>query len=441
MKAVASDFAEFMAMGWLDTPVNAVPGPNRERHLERCRRLSQAFPGRYLLIPAGEKTIRSNDEPFRFRCSSNFAYLLGPGEPGSLLVLQPNSGGHDLVLFVHPHNRGTPAFYSDYVHGELWVGRHRGVDESRIYYGIDDCRPVRELADYLESIPGCDVLHADEQGELATYLSEMRLIKDDYEIGELRKCCEITKRAFEDVVRILPQAKSEREIEAAFWRRARIEANDIGYLTVAAAGHHASTLHWSHNTGAIRNGDVLLLDAGVEADSLYTADVTRTLPVSGKFSGEQRLVYQLVYAAQRTALAHVRPGNDFLEPNRAAMRVMAQGLIDLGILTCSLDEALDPETMYYRRYTLHNVSHMLGLDVHDCAKARTENYRLGKMEAGMCFTIEPGLYFQPNDATVPERFRGVGVRIEDDVVVTPNGCENLSAAIPSAPDDVEAWIG
>jgi len=268
----------------------------------------------------------------------------------------------------------------------------------------------------------------------------MRLLKDATEIAELRKCCEISKRGFEDVIRLFPDVRSEREIEAAFWRRARIEANDVGYLTIAAAGVHACTLHWNHNHGTVQRGDLLLLDAGVEVESLYTADITRTLPISGRFSPEQRAVYELVYEAQKAAFAQVKPGNDFLDPSAAAMKVLAQGLIDLRILKASLDEALDENAQFYKRYTLHGVSHMLGLDVHDCAHARSENYRYGKLKSGMALTVEPGLYFQPDDATVPERFRGIGVRIEDDVVVTESGCDNLSAILPSAPAEVEAWI-
>jgi Xaa-Pro aminopeptidase len=434
---------EFMSTGWLETPMSVSADPHRDDRREHRRRLSQAYPGTYLVIPAGEEKVRANDTNFRFRASSDFAYLVGAGEPGALLVMEPREdGGHDSVLFVPPHNRGKAEFFTDRVYGELWVGRHRGVDESQLFYGVDRCRPIQEIPAYLDDlrIRGCKVLNVDEDSDLAVHLGEMRLLKDAYEVAELRKCCEITKRAFEDVIRLLPHARSEREVEAAFWSRARIEANDVGYLTIAAAGQHACTLHWSHNSGAMRNGDLLLLDAGVEADSLYTADITRTLPISGTFSAEQRVVYELVYESQKAAFEQVKPGNDFLEPNRAAMKVLAQGLIDLGILKCSLDEALDPQTMYYRRYTLHNVSHMLGLDVHDCAKARAENYRYGKLQPGMALTVEPGLYFQPDDGTVPERFRGIGVRIEDDVVVTPGGCENLSAMLPSAPDAVEAWI-
>jgi Xaa-Pro aminopeptidase len=185
---------------------------------------------------------------------------------------------------------------------------------------------------------------------------------------------------------------------------------------------------------------LLLLDAGVECDSLYTADITRTLPISGRYSPEQRAVYDLVWEAQRVGIDAVAPGVDFLEPNRRAMRVLAEGLIDLGILNCSLDEALDPEKQYYRRYTLHNVSHMLGLDVHDCAQARAEYYRYGALREGMVLTVEPGLYFQPDDATVPDRFRGIGVRIEDDIAVTAGGRENLSAILPSKSDAVERWV-
>ena len=194
-------------------------------------------------------------------------------------------------------------------------------------------------------------------------------------------------------------------------------------MTIAASGHNACTLHWNRNDGAVDKNALLLLDAGVECDSLYTADITRTLPLSGRYSRAQRAVYDIVYEAQRIGIDAVAAGNDFLEPNRRAMRVLAKGLIDLGVLTCSLDEALEPENQYYRRYTLHNVSHMLGIDVHDCAHARAENYRYGTLREGMVLTVEPGLYFQPDDETVPAELRGIGVRIEDDVVVTSGGRE------------------
>ncbi len=448
---------DFMSRDWIDVPTGASAHPQLTRLQSRRDELSRSFRGEYLVIPAGQEHARANDTNFRFRPSSDFAYLMGDGEPGALLVMQPDGASHRTMLFVPAHNRGQAEFFTDRAHGELWVGRHRGVEESQIYYGVDRALPLQQAASYLSEIRDAgypvrvvrghnrtfdDALPKQEaDSEFATHLSEMRLVKDDYELSELRKACEITKRGFEDVIALFPRVKSEREIEAAFWRRARLEANDVGYLTIAAAGHHACTLHWTKNHGSIQPNALLLLDAGVECDSLYTADVTRTLPVSGRFSSEQRAIYDLVWEAQRVAIDAVAPNVDFLEPNRRAMRVLTEGLIDLGILQASLDEALDPQNQYYRRYTLHNVSHMLGLDVHDCALARAEQYRYGKLQAGMVLTVEPGLYFQPDDATVPDRFRGIGVRIEDDIAVTPSGRENLSSILPSKSDAVERWIG
>jgi Xaa-Pro aminopeptidase len=431
-----------MATGWAERPLGAAKHPQAARIRQRREELSRAYPGTYLVVPAGEEQVRANDTFFRFRPSSDFAYLVGGGEPGATLVLEPNGSGHKSLLFARAHNRGQAEFFTDRLHGELWVGRHRGVDESQLYFGVDACRPIPAAAAYFEDLrrAGARVLRSDEDHELAERLAEMRLVKDDYELAELRKACELTKRGFEDAIRAMRRATSEREIEAAFWSRARIEANDVGYLTIAAAGEHACTLHWNRNDGSLRPDSLLLLDAGVECDSLYTADVTRTLPVGGRFSGEQRAIYELVWDAQRAGIEAVAPGNDFLEPNRRAMRVLAAGLIELGILRASLDEALDPQRQFYRRYSLHNVSHMLGIDVHDCAKARAAEYRQGQLREGMVLTVEPGLYFQPDDETVPERFRGIGVRIEDDVAVTATGCENFSAILPSAADEVEAWI-
>ncbi|MGC1380564.1 MAG: aminopeptidase P family protein [Candidatus Baltobacteraceae bacterium] len=447
---------DFMATGWIDRPPALAAHSEAHRFRERREALSRAYPGTYLIVPAGRERVRANDTFFRFRPSSDFAYLMGGGEPGGLLALEPHGQGHRSVLFVPEHNRGKAEFFTDRVYGELWVGRHRGVDESNAFYGVDECRPLQAMPAYLEELRGAGYARrllrghdetidelferADGDDELAEHCSEARLIKDEYELEELRKACAISKRGFEDAIVAMRGAKSEREIEAAFWSRARIDANDTGYLTIAAAAEHACTLHWTRNDGTLRAGDLLLLDAGVECDSLYTADITRTLPVSGRFSPEQRSIYELVWEAQRAGIEAAVSGNDFLEPNRSAMRVLAAGLIDLGILRVSLDEALDPERPFHRRYTLHGVSHMLGLDVHDCANARTQEYRYGTLREGMVLTVEPGLYFQPDDSTVPERFRGIGVRIEDDVAITGGAAEVLSASLPSRAGEVENWI-
>jgi len=434
-------------------------------NFERRRNaLSKLFPGEFLLIPTGHLKVRANDTHYSFRASSDFYYLTGNTEPDCVLALVPEaSGKHRAVLFVEPNPGKTDAtFFTDRVKGELWEGARLGVPESRAKYGIADTRSLVELEEFVKSSIRAsnsrvrmvrqysalleDWMARDSAEQLnldyglTTVLSEMRLIKDDEEIVELAAVVRSTKLGFEDVIRRLKTAKTERELEGVFFTRARMEGNDVGYGSIVASGAHGCTLHWKKNDGNLRKGDLLLLDAGIEGNSLYTADITRTLPISGKFSPAQKTIYELVLAAQRAALKAVRPGNDFMEPNREAMKVLARGLEKLGILPMSAEEALKDENQFYKRYSLHNVSHMLGLDVHDCAAARAENYKYGKLEAGMVLTVEPGLYFQVDDLTVPAKYRGIGIRIEDDVVVTQKGHRNLSAGIPTEVKQVEAWM-
>jgi Xaa-Pro aminopeptidase len=454
----------FMLKDWKKpAPTRAAPVRNVANFRKRREALCAKFAGELLLIPTGHLKVRANDEFYNFRPSSDFFYLTGNLEPDCVLALVPEaSGKHRAVLFVEPNPGKTDAsFFTDRVKGELWQGARLGVPGSRSRYGIDDTRPLAELESFvlgavalargvrvlrqhsalLEDFVG---IRTPEQlrkdAALATVLSETRLIKDKEEIAELAAVVRSTQRGFEDVIRRLKTAKSERELEGVFYTRARMEGNDVGYGSVVASGEHACTLHWRKNDGKIRKGDLLLLDAGIEGNSLYTADITRTFPISGKFTREQKQIYELVLSAQKAAFKAVKPGNDFMEPNRAAMRVLAKGLESLGILQVPAEEALRDENQFYKRYSLHNVSHMLGLEVHDCAQARAEAYKYGKLEPGMVLTVEPGLYFQVDDLTVPARFRGIGIRIEDDVVVTERGCRNLSASIPKEAKEVEAWM-
>jgi len=232
----------------------------------------------------------------------------------------------------------------------------------------------------------------------------------------------------------------ERWIEGTFWRRARAEGNDVGYTSIAATGPHATTLHWIENDGPVVDGTLMLLDMGVENRRLYTADVTRTFPVNGEFTPRQRELYQLVLDAQHAGIAALRPGEEFSAGHKAAMEVIVHGLEAMELLPVSAEEALDPESMIYRRWTLHGVSHMLGMDVHDCAAARNEKYTKGTVETGYVLTVEPGLYFQAEDETVPEDLRGIGIRIEDDILITQDGTENLSGAMPRELDEVQAWM-
>src|SRR5690606_9854389 len=207
--------------------------------------------------------------------------------------------------------------------------------------------------------------------------------------------------------------------------------------SICAGGSHATTLHWIDNTGPIEPGKLVLLDMGVEGRNLYTADVTRTLPVDGRFTPLQRDLYDLVLTAQQAGIDAVRPGVAFLAAHHAAMEVLAHGLCDLGLLPVSAEEALDPESKLYARWTLHGTSHMLGMDVHDCAQAAPDAYAKGTLAEGMVLTVEPGLYFQHDDLLVPEELRGIGIRIEDDILVTGDGPKNLSEALPRSPDAVE----
>jgi Xaa-Pro aminopeptidase len=451
---------DFMVSEWRPRSAE-LPQPidHHEAFAARRRALSSLFPAETLVIPTGHEKVRSNDQSYRFRPSSDFYYLTGNVEPDGVLVLQPQEGGgHRDILFVEPNpGRSDATFFTDRVKGELWVGARLGVPESRARFAVDETRSLADLPGFITSLrDGAtrpwrvvrgfshkidDVLPEHERDkQLAVTLAEMRLVKDAVEIRELEAVIDSTHRGFEDVIRTLRKAKSEREVEGIFNLRARVEGNDVGYGTIAAAGSHACILHWTRNDGALKKKDLLLLDAGVEGNSLYTADITRTLPISGTFSKAQRTIYKLVHKAQRAAMKEVKPGNDFMEPNRTAMRVLAEGLEKLGILKTTAAEALKEEHQFYKRYSLHNVSHMLGLDVHDCAKARQETYKLGKLKPGMVLTVEPGLYFQDDDLTVPEEYRGIGVRIEDDVLVTEAGHRNLSADIPSQVDDVEAWM-
>jgi Xaa-Pro aminopeptidase len=323
-----------------------------------------------------------------------------------------------------------------------------------------ECRPLEELHGALARLApastrvlrGVDervdtrVLSADagRDYELATVLSELRLLKDDYEIAELDAAVASTATGFAEVIGQMPAAtrlgRGERWLEGTFWRRARLDGNDVGYGSIVACGPHATTLHWVRNDGPVRPGDLALLDMGIERDSLYTADVTRTVPIDGRWTDAQYQVYEVVRAAQEAGLAAVKPGVDFLAPHRAAMEVIAEALEAWGMLEVPAAEALRPDVGVHRRYTLHASSHMLGLDVHDCAAARRETYRDATLEPGMVLTVEPGLYFQADDLTAPPELRGIGVRIEDDVLVTAEGARVLSEALPHSADDVANWV-
>lgn len=480
-------FKEFMAAHW--APAERIEHDRdvvADFTVARRRGVSQKFPGERLVIPAGPLKVRSNDTDYRFRPHSAFAHLTGLGvdhEPNAVLVFEPAEPGegddgcdHEVTLYFKPMaGRDAEEFYADARYGEFWIGprpdleefqarlgiRTRDLDElevgvtknaGAVEIGGTRIRLLREvdlnvdaLVDTSRVNTGVDLEASDAlDADLTEALSELRLTKDDWEIDELRRSVASTIAGFEDVVRALPRAvgheRGERVVEGAFFARARLEGNDLGYDTIAASGNNATILHWIRNHDRIEPGELLLLDAGVEADSLYTADITRTIPVSGTYTPVQRKVYEAVLAAADAAFEIVRPGIRFRDIHQRAVTVLAEHLDAWGLLPVPLDEALSAEGQHHRRWMPHGTSHHLGLDVHDCAQAKRDLYLDGVLEPGMVFTIEPGLYFKNEDLAVPEEFRGIGVRIEDDVLVTENGAENLSAALPRKPDDVESWI-
>ncbi|MFE4588298.1 aminopeptidase P family protein [Streptomyces laurentii] len=453
---LSGELSALMRTGWADTERHDLtPDPQAEHAARRRAALSARFPGERLVIPSGNLKTRSNDTPYPFRPYSGYVHMTGDLVRDGALVLEPRpDGGHDAYCYQLPRDeRNSDEFWIGYT-AELWMGRRRSLAESERVLGLP-CRDVRTAAADLAAgtgvptrvVRGIDpaleaAVTTDEErdDELEEALSDLRLVKDDWEIGEMRRAVDSTVRGFTDVVGELSRAvaTSERWIEGTFFRRARLEGNDVGYGSICAAGEHATIMHWTDNDGPVRPGELLLLDAGVETRTLYTADVTRTLPVSGTFTPVQRQVYDAVYEAQEAGMATVKPGAAYRDFHEAAQRHLAVRLVEWGFIEGPADRAY--ALGLQRRFTMAGTGHMLGLDVHDCAQARHEEYVDGVLAPGMVLTVEPGLYFQPDDLTVPEEWRGIGVRIEDDLLVTESGHENLSAALPRSADEVEAWL-
>ena len=441
------EFMKFVSSGWAEEPVKTfAKSPVADFAKKRREAVAKNFPEKLIVIEAGGLKTRSNDTDYRYRAHSAFAHLTGWGAatvPDSVLVIDSRAHAtRSQLFFREPAGRTTEEFFSNSTIGEFWVGPRPGLDSVSKLLDLET-RNLSELDTLLGDIPDDLVIRLDDS-KLAEFVSELRMVKDEYEIEQMRLAVSASAEGFNDVLRALPWAmahdRGERVVEAAFFARARMSGNDLGYETIAAAGAHSCILHWIQNDGPVKEGDLLLLDAGVEVESLYTADVTRTIPVSGSFSPTQRKVYEAVLEAADAAFKVAVPGHKFREIHDTAMEVIAKKMIEWGFVDLSLEELLEGPRQFHRRWMVHGTSHHLGLDVHDCTEARNEMFLDRELEPGMIFTIEPGLYFQPDDLLVPEEFRGIGVRIEDNVLVTETGNENLTALLPRHPDDVEAWL-
>jgi Xaa-Pro aminopeptidase len=454
--------SEFMKTGWAASEEEIISAHLVTAFTKlRREKLSNKYLGKRLIFPAGRLKVRSNDADYPFRTHSAFAWITGivatDTVPDSVFILEPTGNGHEPYLFVHPRSsRQSDQFYKNTRYGEFWIGRRLSLTQTQSKYQIT----VREL-DQIESflankidsvmIRGQDLkidqlvdINTDGEAEFLNTNSILRMIKDEYEIEQMQQAVDATVRGFADMVKVFPAATSkprgERVIESAFYGRARVEGNENGYSPIVAAGSHACILHWIKNDGDVLVDDLVLIDAGVELDSHYTADITRTFPVSGRFSKAQRDIYMIVYRAQSAGIAAVKPGAKFKDIHNACMQEIAKGANELGVLPVSVEESLKEENGFHRRWQFHSCGHHLGIDVHDCAHARKEQYMDAVLEPGMILTVEPGFYIQADDTLFSPEYRGIGVRIEDDVLVTQFGAKVLSNSLPRHPDEVEAYM-
>ncbi|MBT0771557.1 aminopeptidase P N-terminal domain-containing protein [Kineosporia sp. J2-2] len=428
-------FQDWIARGWgerdVPAPVNAAAARAAAEHRAR---LSAALPGRTIVLRAGDAPNRNGDADYAFRADSDFVWATSCQAEGAILVMTPNGSGHEAVLYLPPPARpGEKDFYASAAHGELWVGPSAGLDAWARALDL----PVRPVTDFVAPSSSSS---ATDAGEV---LSNLRMIKDDWEIGQLYEAIHATVAGFAAVAAEVPRAVSgnlgERWLQGTFDRHARTFGNGPGYATIVGSGPHAPILHWVRCDGPVLPGQALLLDMGVEAHSLYTADVTRTIPVGGVFTETQRAVHDLVEASHRAGMAAVRPGALYSDFHFASMEVLADGLSDWGLLPVSVDEALAPEGQQHRRFMVCGVGHHLGLDVHDCGKSEYDRYQGASLEEGMVLTVEPGLYFHAHDETVPPELRGIGVRLEDDLLVTGNSHVVMSGALPIDAAGIERW--
>ena len=431
-------FLEFMKTGWSD--VNALVEPNSQANKEaelKRKQLMEAFPNQVIYIEAGKAPTRSNDTHYRFRPNTEFTQLTNWGSSAveeSVLVLDSKLGTSSLYLRPTA-DADSDEFFANTEIGEFWVGPRPDLGQIQNLLEVQT-KPLSELSEVSEN----RIDLSDEK--LKQFLSEQRIIKTAWEISEMKQAVEATKQGFENLIAEIPNAnkRGERALETAFFQKARLLGNDLGYETIAASGNHANILHWTKNDGDINKGDLVLVDAGIELDSLFTADITRTMPISGKFSEVQKEIYDVVLEAADAAFAVCTPGNRFRDMHNEAMKVIANHCEKWGILPVTAEESLKSENQQHRRWMVHGTGHHLGLDVHDCAQARKEMYLDTELKPGMVFTIEPGLYFHQNDELVPEKFRGIGVRIEDNVAITETGYDWLSASIPRTSGEIEGWM-
>jgi Xaa-Pro aminopeptidase len=437
--------------------MNILPliSPFHQRRLSLLDRM-QAAGGGLAVLPTAPEHIRNRDTTFPYRADSYFHYLTGFPEPEAVLVFI--AGEHpQSILFCRDKD----------IDKEIWNGFRHGPEGAREAFGFDAAHSIKEfdakLAELLADQPALwfslghdsawdtritaalNTVRAQTRSgkrapailhDVRATLDEMRLVKDGHEIALMQQAARIAGAAHQRAMCFTAPGKFEHEVEAEFLHEFRRQGSQYpAYTPIVAGGANACILHYIDNNRALKDGDLLLIDAGCEVDG-YASDITRTFPVNGRFAGPQADVYELVLDAQAAAIAAIQPGANFLDPHNAAVRVLAQGMIDMKLLEGSVDAVIESET--YKRFYMHRTSHWLGLDVHDAGEYRVgETWRA--LMPGMALTVEPGCYIRPG-GDVPEAFWNIGVRIEDDVLVTAAGCDILTLDTPKKIADIEALM-
>jgi len=425
----------------------------RRRHL-----MSMMEKHSIAILPAATEVTRSRDTEYPFRQDSDFLYLTGFNEPDAVLVLLPGRKQGQVILFCRDRDPER----------ELWDGRRAGPDGAVADFGVDDAFPIGDIDDILPGlIEGRQRIyhsmgHNDafdrrvmswvnqiraqvrsgamppgDFTDLSFLLHEQRLIKSAQELRIMGKAGEISARAHVRAMQTCRPGRWEYQLESAILHEfADHGARYPAYNSIVGSGDNACILHYTENDAQMKDGDLVLIDAGCEYQG-YAADITRTFPVNGRFSHEQRAIYDLVLKAQRAAIRKVKPGGAWNQPHDATVKVITRGLIELGLLKGSERALIKSEA--YREFYMHRAGHWLGIDVHDVG-----DYQVGgkwrQLEPGMVLTIEPGIYISPNNTRVPKKWRGIGVRIEDDVAVTKEGNRVLTAAVPKDADAIEALM-
>ena len=427
-------------------------------HQSKRKAFMQTIKGGVAIFPSAVPAMRTHSTDYRYRQDANFYYLTGFEEPGAVCVIAPDHPEHQYVLFVRPRAPEQ----------EVWAGKRAGVEGAKAHFDADEAYPIEEFdgkiseyvgkADRLYYGFGADEAFNQKMVELlkryrrhrlregtgpavlidpVEILGEMRLIKDDTELGRIRKAVDISVEAHIAAMQAVRPGMYEYELEALIDSIYRTNGGTgPTFLTIVANGENSTTLHYTANDCQIQDGDLVLIDAGCEY-KYYSGDITRTFPANGVFTDVQREVYQLVLDVQVALIEGIRPGVSIGEPFQKAIEMLTDAMLKLGLLVGDKEELIKEEK--YKKFYMHRIGHMLGVEVHDMAKIR-EGEAYKTFQPGMVMTIEPGLYIAPDSEDVPPEYLGIGVRIEDNILVTESGCEVLTAAVPKTIDGIEALM-